>query len=124
MGALAAAVPNVTIGVLPFSTALMSEYLREGEGANLAAAVYGGSFLVMSLAFFAMQRQMLVTRHHLLDERLTPDRRRAILRRNVAGLIPFAVATLAALLSPYVTLILCAVVAAFYALPQTTADRP
>jgi uncharacterized membrane protein len=112
----------LTIGVLPFSTALMAEYLRKEQGQNLAAIVYGGSFLLMSLAFFAIQRHLLVAKHHLLDERLTPDRRRAVLRRNATGLTPYAVATLAGILSPYVTLVICAIVAAFYALPGTTSD--
>ncbi len=112
----------LTIGVLPFSTALMAAYLREEQGQNLAAVVYGGSFLVMSLAFFAMQRHLLVTKHDLLDERLTPDRRRIVLRRNATGLTPYAIATVAGVLSPYVTLIICALVAAFYALPATTSE--
>src|SRR4051795_7699837 len=79
----------LTIGVLPFSTALMAEYLNESEGQNLAAVIYGGSFLLMSLAFFAMQRHLLVTKGHLLDERLRPDLRRAVLRRNAIGLLPY-----------------------------------
>src|ERR1700716_3602291 len=45
----------LTIGVLPFSTALMAEYLNASHGENLAAVIYGGSFLLMSLAVFAMQ---------------------------------------------------------------------
>ena len=39
----------LTICVLPFSTALMAQYLRAGSGQNLAAAVWAGSFLLMSL---------------------------------------------------------------------------
>src|SRR3979411_2375690 len=49
----------LTIGVLPFSTALMNRYLDAAHGANFAAVVYGGSFLLMSLAFVAMQRHVL-----------------------------------------------------------------
>jgi hypothetical protein len=45
-----------------------------------------------------------------------------VLRRNAAGLIPYAVATATAILSPYLTLAICAIVAVFYALPGTTAD--
>jgi len=113
----------LTIGVLPFSTALMSEYLRESDGQNLAAVVYGGSFLLMSVAFFAMQRHLLITKGELLDERLTPDLRRAVLRRNVSGLLPYAGATLGGILTPYLTLAICAALAGFYALPGTTSDR-
>jgi uncharacterized membrane protein len=112
----------LTIGVLPFSTALLAEYLKASHGQNLAAAIYGGSFLLMAIAFFAMNRHLLRGRAHLLDERITPDVQRALLRRNAAGLPPYVVATLAAILSPYLTLAICAIVAAFYALPATTSD--
>ena len=111
----------LTIGVLPFTTALMAEYLNESQGQNLAAAVYSGSFFVMSLAFFAMQRHLLLAKAHLLQERLTPDLRRWVLRRNALGLAPYAIATVAAILSPYLALAICAAVAIFYALPGTTA---
>jgi uncharacterized membrane protein len=112
----------LTIGVLPFSTALLAEYLKASHGQNLAAAIYGGSFLLMAIAFFTMNQHLLRARPYLLDERITPNMRRALLRRNAAGLPPYLVATLAATLSPYLTLAICAVVAAFYAAPATTSD--
>src|SRR4030088_2153204 len=67
----------LTIGVLPFSTALMARYLDAAHGANFAAVVYGGSFLLMSLAFFAMQGYVLLAKQHLLQDHLTPEVRRA-----------------------------------------------
>lgn len=115
----------LTIVVLPFSTALMSEYLKAAHGQNLAAAVYGGSFLVMALAFFATNQRLLRAKQYLLQGYLTPEMRQAILRRNAAGLVPYCVATAAAILSPYITLAICGAVAVFYAVPATTADgRP
>ena len=112
----------LTIGVLPFSTALMAEYLDASHGQNLAAVIYGGSFLLMSLAFFAMQRHLLLSKQHLLKDHLTPEVRQAVLRRNAMGLLPYAVATVGGVLSPYLTLAICAGVAVFYALPRTTFD--
>jgi uncharacterized membrane protein len=90
----------LTIGVLPFSTALMAEYLNAARGQNFAAVIYGGSFLLMSLAFFAMQRHLLLTKQHLLQDHLTPEVRRTVLRRNAIGLLPYAVATVAGIVSP------------------------
>jgi len=113
----------LTIGVIPFSTALMAEYLKTAHGQNLAAAVYGGSFLAMSLAFLAMQRHMLIAKQHLLHERLTPEVRRSVLRRNAIGVAPYSLATLGAIFTPYLTLAICAALAAFYALPSTTSDH-
>jgi uncharacterized membrane protein len=112
----------LTICVLPFSTALMAEYLTAEHGQSLAAAVWGGSFLVMSLAFFTMQRHLLLAKQHLLQENLAPELRRRVLRRNAVGLLPYAIATLGALITPYLTLAICASVAAFYGLPGTTSD--
>jgi uncharacterized membrane protein len=97
----------LTIGVLPFSTALMAEYPKVAHGQNHAAVIYGGSFLAMALAFFAMQRHLLLAKQHLLHDHLTPDLRRVVLRRNAAGLMPYAAATPAGILSPYLTLAIC-----------------
>src|SRR4051795_424087 len=46
----------LTIGVLPFSTSLVAAYLGE-QGEHVAAAVYAGSLLAMSCAFFLAQRR-------------------------------------------------------------------
>lgn len=110
----------MTICVLPFSTVLMAQYLRAAHGENLAAAIWSGSFLVMTLAFIAIQRHLMVAKAHLLHERLTPEVRAIVLRRNMVGVLPYAVATAAAALTPYVSLVICAAVAVFYALPGTT----
>ena len=114
----------MTIAVLPFTTALMAAYLKATGGENLAAAIYGGSLLVMSLAFYGMHRHLLLARVHFLQEHLTPEVRSAVLRRNAIGLLPYAFATAVAALSPYLTLAICGAVAVFYALPATTGDTP
>src|SRR3954454_3047750 len=80
----------LTIGVLPFSTALMAEYLNASHGQNLAAVIYGGSFLLMVLGFFAKQRHPLLRQPGLLHDRLTPEVRQGVLRRNAIGLLPYA----------------------------------
>lgn len=111
------------IVVLPFTTALMAAYLDIGAGARLAAVLYGGSFLLMALVFLTLQQHLLTRRQHLLHERMTDQLRRTVLRRNAAGVLPYAAATIGGLASPYLTLAICGIVAAFYALPTTTADR-
>jgi uncharacterized membrane protein len=111
-----------SIGVLPFSTALMADYLNADHGQNLAAVVYGGSFLVMSVVFLVMQRHLLIAKHHLLHDSLTPGVRRSLLRRNAAGVAPYTIATVGGLATPYLTLAICGALAVFYALPTTTAN--
>jgi uncharacterized membrane protein len=111
----------LSVGVLPFTTALLAAYLREGQGSELAAAVYGGSLLAMSLIFAATNRHILFARAVLLSEDLGAAQRRTILARGVAGLVPYLVATALAPVSSYLTLGICAAVAAFYALPIASA---
>jgi uncharacterized membrane protein len=112
----------LSVCLLPFSTAVMAAYLKATDGEGLAAAIYAGSFLLMSLVFFAMQLHVLRLRPHLLHQRITPEIRDAVLRRNAAGLLPYFAATAVAAVSPYATLALTAAVAVFYAAPSTTAD--
>ncbi|HET9718754.1 MAG TPA: TMEM175 family protein [Solirubrobacteraceae bacterium] len=107
----------MTIVVLPFATSLMATYLTQSRGEHLAAAVYAGALLLMSLAFSLFNWEVLLRRPHLLHDQLPAQRRREILRRLVTGVIPYAVATAVAPLSPYATLAICGGVAAFYALP-------
>jgi uncharacterized membrane protein len=107
----------LSIGVLPFGTNLIATYLREQHGQNLAAAIYAGLFLVMSLAFATLNRHILLRKAHLLSDSLDLERRRQILSRSIAGLIPYVVATAVAAFSPDLTLIICAGIAVFYALP-------
>lgn len=114
----------LTIGILPWSTSLMSAYVRAAAGQHLAAAIYAGSLLLMGMAFFGLQRHILKSKQDLLTEPLPADAVQTILRRGAGGLLPYAVATAVAPLSPYASLAVCAAIAVFYALPSTTADGP
>jgi TMEM175 potassium channel family protein len=105
------------IGVLPFATNLLATYLKQGQGDHLAAAVYAGSFLLMAVTFAALNHHILFPKAHLLAPPLTEERRRQILTRSVSGVAPYAVATALAAVSAYVTLAICAAIAAFYATP-------
>jgi uncharacterized membrane protein len=115
----------LTVGVLPFTTALMATYLKESRGQNLAAAIYGGSFLAMSLAFTGTNRHILFAKPRLHKVELTQERRRDIITRGVVGILPYGIATALAPVSPYITFAICAAVAVFYALPVASgAERP
>ena len=107
----------MTIGLLPFATGVMAAYLRAPGGQSLAAAVYSGSFLLMSVAFASLNRHLLLRRSHMLSEELGLQERRRILARSVTGVFPYLVATILAVVSAYATLAICAALAIFYALP-------
>jgi uncharacterized membrane protein len=111
------------VGILPFTTALMAAYLKEGQGDHLAAAVYGGSFLLMSIAFAVLNRHILLRKPSLLVEPMDEAQRRTILTRFVTGLVPYLLATILAVLSAYVTIGICAAIAVFYALPFASASE-
>ena len=112
----------MSICVLPFSTALLAEFLTASHGAHLAAAIYSGSYLVMSLFFFAAQRHVLRVRPELLHPDVTPAVREQVLKRNRFGLLPYAIATACAPISAYVTFAITVAIAVYYAVPATTAD--
>lgn len=112
------------VGALPFTTALMAAYLKEGQGEHLAAAVYSASFLVMSLVFAATQRHILFSKADLLADRLPAEQRRRILIRAVSGAVPYLVAAILAFVSPYLALAICAAVAGYYALPFASRTEP
>jgi len=107
----------LTIGLLPFATGVMAAYLRAPSGQSLAAAVYSGSFLLMSVAFASLNRHILLGRPHMLSAELSLPERRQILARSVIGLVPYLLATILAFVSAYITLAICAALVVFYALP-------
>ena len=112
----------LTIGLLPFSTALMAEYLQAPQGQNLAAVVYGGSYLLMSVAFFIMQVHVLVAAPPPRAPHARPAPDSAAPQRHRRA--PYVLATLGGIVSPYITLAICAILAVFFALPSTTPDTP
>jgi uncharacterized membrane protein len=107
----------MTIGILPFATELMADYLRADHGQKLAAGVYSGSFLLMAIAFAALNRHILLARAHMLSAEIPLEERRRILARSVSGLPPYLLATILAVVSPYVPLAICGALALFYASP-------
>jgi uncharacterized membrane protein len=107
----------LSIAVLPFATDLIASYLKHSHGQHLAAAIYGGSFLVMSIFFAALNRHILFRKVHYLHPQLTDETRRRILTRSIAGLLPYVIATALAAVSAYLTLGICAAIGVYYAFP-------
>jgi uncharacterized membrane protein len=107
----------LTVGILPFTTSLMAAYLKEGSGEGLAAAIYGGSFLVMGAVFGGLNRLILLRRPAALKAPLSEVAARRALRFAALGQIPYAAATALAFVSPYITLGICAACAIYYSLP-------
>ncbi len=107
----------MSIAVLPFATDLMAAYLKESQGEHIAAAVYSGAFLLMASIFSVLNRHILLRKAHLLQDARSEEWRRRTYRRARLGVIPYALATALAAVSPYLTLAICGALAVFYALP-------
>ena len=105
------------VGILPFTTSLMATYLKEDSGEGLAAAIYGASFLAMGGVFVMTNRQILLRRPQLLREPMSPEVARRTLYFAALGQIPYTLAVVLAFVSPYITLVICAACAVYYALP-------
>jgi TMEM175 potassium channel family protein len=114
----------LTIGLLPFATHLFASYLNKGHGQHLAAAIYAGAFLVMSLAFSALNFHILLRKDHLMHTKLPDHERRRILARSIRGLLPYTIATALAIVSQYVTFAICVAIAVYYALPIASGGVP
>jgi uncharacterized membrane protein len=112
------------VGALPFTTSLMATYLKEGQGENLAAAVYAFSFLAMGFVFGRLNHHLYVRRSYMLTEQISEAARLRTLRYAQLGQIPYALATGLAFVSPYLTIVICGLTAVYYALPIASgADR-
>jgi uncharacterized membrane protein len=109
----------MTIGVLPFATDLVATHRHT----PLAAAIYSGCFMLMAIAFSALNRQVLLGRADLLAETLPFERRRHIYRRATLGVLPYVLATALAFVSTYLTLGICAALALYYATPLASGRR-
>lgn len=109
--------------VVPWTTALLAGYLSQPHGGQLAAVIYGGSFLVLTGCFYVLQRYILFGRTPLMGGQVDAATRARVDRRNRIGLLPYAVATAVGMYSAYLTLAICALIAVYYVLPSTVYAR-
>jgi uncharacterized membrane protein len=105
---------------IPFATAMIAAYLRRGGAdASLAAAVYQGVFLGMSIAFGTLLWWSI--RHEYLAIPLTGAAARAALIRFSIGNLAYAAAIGVAWLSAPASLLVSALVAVYYVFEHTPA---
>jgi uncharacterized membrane protein len=115
----------VVIVAIPFATATMASYLTAGgQDAHVAAALYAGTFELMSLAFVGLLEWAL---HE--DERMhqpvPAPARTAVRTRFYIGQLPYLVAFGVAFVSAPAAVIITALVAIYYIFERTPArQRP
>jgi uncharacterized membrane protein len=107
---------------IPFATATFAAYLRRGGAdASLAAAIYEGVFLGMSIAFGTLFWWALRQGH--LKVKLSADAARSALIRFSIGNLAYAAAIAIAYLSALAALVVSALVAVYYMFEQTPTLR-
>jgi uncharacterized membrane protein len=100
---------------LPWTTALVAEYVqRGGADASIAAALYGLTATLMAVPWGFILRH-LADRPELLEAGYDAAYARAEARRGFVGLPVYATATLVALVAPLVALVAYLAIAILYA---------
>jgi uncharacterized membrane protein len=110
------------VTVIPFPTGLLADHLRSGADEHVAAAVYAGTLLAMSIAFFSTY--LWAAHKRLFGSWVADQHVGYLLRRNVAGLFVYAAAIAVAFANATVSLVLCGLVALYYLYPGRALRAP
>jgi len=103
------------IAFLPFPTAVLGDYVREGgENAHLAAALYSATMTVIGLFFVLMWRH-LYQRPHLLVEGIGADRARTAMHRSLVGPVVYGATIGLAFVSAEACFVVYALIALYFA---------
>ena len=103
----------MSVAFIPFTTALMADYLNQSQGQDVATAVYAGSFLLVAWGFTAVN-VYLYTHGSLGHTPLSKAERRSRLVRNASGQFGYLAAIGLAFVNAYVSIAVCGLVAAAY----------
>jgi uncharacterized membrane protein len=110
----------LTVAFLPFPTALLGQYIRQGDNAHIAAAVYGANMMLIGLAFIAVWTY-LARVPSLLEPEMGADGARRARRAAVIGPVVYGLSIPLAFVSPVACLIVYAAMALYFAIAFTVA---
>ncbi|MGH1549646.1 TMEM175 family protein [Leifsonia poae] len=108
----------MNVASLPFVAAVLASALRNGEGENVAVALYGGTLTVGGVFFNAVW--LHATRgHRLLSDAITPAEAeaKALARRFLAGPVLYLAGTVIGIFLPIGGIVVFAFLILFYWLP-------
>jgi uncharacterized membrane protein len=108
----------LTVAFLPFPTALLGEYIREGDNAHVAAAVYSANMTAIGLSFFAMWTYLARVPALLSPGIGTADALRAR-RSSIVGPVVYGLSIAVAFVSPVACLVIYGVLALYFAISFT-----
>ena len=112
----------MTVGFLPFPTAVLAEHLADAAVRTQATVFYGGVLVLSALAFNAVWWSGVRGRR-LLGTDFDEAGLRTISRRYALGPLSYAVATGVAAISVWLSLGIHLALALLYALPEQPARR-
>jgi len=102
--------------LVPFSTALVAEYLQHRDE-SIAMMIYTGWYLMIAIFFNALWRYAAY-KNRLFSEKTDQRLAAAITRQYSFGIPLYAFALLVVLVSPLLSMILSLVLAIFFAIPS------
>ncbi|MDQ2943183.1 MAG: TMEM175 family protein [Candidatus Dormibacteraeota bacterium] len=105
------------VAFLPFPTAVLAEAFHRGTNEPVAAALYGGTLTVLGI-FVCVMWWYAARGLRLLGNHLTAAEARQIGRRFLVGPLVYAVATVVALVLPWLALLLYLLLNVFYLWPR------
>ena len=112
----------VTVGIVPFPTALVGRYILSEHGATAALVIYGMGALLIAIAFSAVFFYATAG-SRLMGEHQAASRLRRDGRLFPIGLVSYAIGMALAFVEPKASLAMYALTAAFYALPVLPLPR-
>lgn len=113
----------MTIVFIPFASRLLAAYLLSGSNSHIAAAVYSGTMLAMSISI-AVLWAYIVFHPDLLEDASDPSSARSSIPRFSAGIAVYAATIGIAFISAALCLGIHALIALYYAFDQvSSADQ-
>lgn len=115
----------MAVAAIPFTTALLSEYLLAGHrSARTAALIYSAVMVAMSLAFAALYTHLIRHPAQLADGVDPVGVRRSVLRFSAVGLLLYLATLVIALFSAPACLIAHFLIALYYCFQQIRPSHP
>lgn len=105
------------VSALPWATSVVSSYLNQPKGAQLAVALYGGFMVAHALTFTALW-WWLTRNGHLFDARVDAERAKRTRARFALGTVVYPILMALSFVNALLTLALHGVVAIYYAFNQ------
>ncbi len=108
----------MTVTLIPFTTALLAEFMRAPDQKRTAAAVYAFVWVLLAVAYNMLWEYAV--RNGFAHELVDPATKKSVSQRDFAGLAFYVIAFLAAFFSAELSVFICLILAVYYLIPRKT----